>query len=500
MTTELMESNLPARFEPSELLPDRTTARRQLQAVREFQATVQELFVRGHDFGVIPGLGARPTLLKPGAEKLAKLLGLSDQYEILDRTEDWDRPLFRYLVRCRLVHIGSENEIAQGLGECNSMEAKYRWRWVWSRDITKTEQDHLRTLPGRVRTLHTTRGDSEQFRLENDDIYSQVNTILKMAKKRALVDAALSAGRLSDVFTQDLEDMSGHQMQEAPVPTPKGATGSATRGRSRTGSTAEQPRPKETSGGTSGGRPGNANEPSSDDQTAVAEQPAPPKSRAASRPSDKPDSAPGQPASPVILARFGELFQEAKGLEDEGLIDPSRLSALVTPTTASTDVFVVRGRWLKALIAEAREKAAAALRGEPDEMAANPPWERDDHPPSELTNQPLLQAMAIPPVEAEPEPDDAIEPVDVEGVVTTIRLDAEHLSDQPMGDRAQQRLLTILDEASLPVTTFQAVFGVVIGSGTIGQAQALAAALKLPERVEDLRQWAEMMSREHAEA
>ena len=33
------------------------------------------------------------------------------------------------------------------------------------------------------------------------------NTVLKMAKKRALVDAALLVGSLSDVFTQDIEDM-----------------------------------------------------------------------------------------------------------------------------------------------------------------------------------------------------------------------------------------------------------------------------------------------------
>jgi len=33
------------------------------------------------------------------------------------------------------------------------------------------------------------------------------NTLLKMAKKRALVDATLSATRSSDLFTQDIEDM-----------------------------------------------------------------------------------------------------------------------------------------------------------------------------------------------------------------------------------------------------------------------------------------------------
>ena len=60
------------------------------------------------------------------------------------------------------------------------------------------------------------------YRLDNEDIYSQVNTILKMAKKRALVDAALSAGRLSQVFTQDIEDM--HEEVEPAKPSIKPAT------------------------------------------------------------------------------------------------------------------------------------------------------------------------------------------------------------------------------------------------------------------------------------
>ena len=34
----------------------------------------------------IPGTN-KPTLLKPGAEKIAKLLGLADSYEIMDRQE-----------------------------------------------------------------------------------------------------------------------------------------------------------------------------------------------------------------------------------------------------------------------------------------------------------------------------------------------------------------------------------------------------------------------------
>lgn len=286
------------------LLPDRATVRHQLQTVREFQATVRELFIQGHDFGVIPGTGAKPTLLKPGAEKLAKLLGLADEYEIVSSVEDWDRPLFRYLIRCRLVRMDSGATVSQGLGECNSMESRYRWRWAWAGDLSKEQRDLLRAIPGRARKLNTRRGESEQFRVENDDIYSQVNTLLKMAKKRALVDAALSAGRLSDLFTQDLEDMP----HDTPPPAEEGLNDLPPDG--------------------------------------PAQQP----SAARSAPTGKqPGSATDGP-SLEMRNRWNHLWQQAHALKDEGLIRKEQLQALVTDANASAAVFVEHGRALKALI------------------------------------------------------------------------------------------------------------------------------------------------------
>ena len=178
-------------------LPDRITVERELAAVKAFQLLVRQTLIDGHDYGVIPGTN-KPTLLKPGAEKIAKLLGLADTYEILSKTEDWKGGFFAYEVRAILTHRGEV--VSTGLGECNSMEAKYRWRWLWPDDVPEGI-DHTKLV------FRKTKNDGKQYRVENDDIYSQVNTLLKMAKKRALVDAALSASRLSDIFTQDIEDL-----------------------------------------------------------------------------------------------------------------------------------------------------------------------------------------------------------------------------------------------------------------------------------------------------
>jgi hypothetical protein len=49
--------------------------------------------------------------------------------------------------------------------------------------------------------------NSREGRYAKQNGYAVQNTVLKMTKKRALVDAALNVGNLSARFTQDVEDM-----------------------------------------------------------------------------------------------------------------------------------------------------------------------------------------------------------------------------------------------------------------------------------------------------
>lgn len=135
-----------------------------LQKINQFQQLVQSQMKQNHDYGIIPGT-KKPTLLKPGAEKIIMLLGLTSEFEIVESTRDFDLGFFQYQVRCSLYKNGIC--ITQGMGAGNTKETKYIQM----------------------------------------DAYTVDNTVLKMAKKRAMVDAALLVGSLSDVFTQDIEDM-----------------------------------------------------------------------------------------------------------------------------------------------------------------------------------------------------------------------------------------------------------------------------------------------------
>jgi hypothetical protein len=177
--------------------------------------------VEGTDYGVIPGTRGAKSLLKPGAEKLTDLFRCIPEYEIVERIEDFDKPMFHYLFRCRIISRDTGAIVAEGFGSCNSRESKYRWR---NADRTCPHCGQASIIKGKADygggwLCFARKGGcgakfsdqdpaiaSQQVgRVENPDAADAANTILKMAKKRAQVDAAIALARCSEMFTQDVE-------------------------------------------------------------------------------------------------------------------------------------------------------------------------------------------------------------------------------------------------------------------------------------------------------
>jgi|SRR5215213_1324648 len=198
------------------------------QAVERFNAVVE--FVRtvmreGIDYGRIPGTD-KPTLLKPGAEKLCTLFGLTCRFDLLRSVEDWGgslhegEPFFYYLYRCQLWR--GEGIVSEGDGSCNSFEQKYRYREAQRRcpscgltAIIKGKEEYgggwlcFKKKGGcGIKFADEDTGITAQVagKVPNENIADQVNTIQKMAQKRALIAATLLAVNGSEFFTQDSED------------------------------------------------------------------------------------------------------------------------------------------------------------------------------------------------------------------------------------------------------------------------------------------------------
>jgi hypothetical protein len=197
--------------------------RQVVEQVQLIQQMMKDVMHEGEHYGKIPGCGDKPTLLKAGAEKLSFTFRLAPTYEI--RRDDLPNGHREFEVVCTLTHINTQAVLAQGVGSCTTMESKYRFRPGLVVDTGKPvprEYWDLRTSDPKAAQaalgghgLSTKKIDGvwhvveKGETVENDNPADQYNTVLKMAKKRAYVDAILSATAASDIFTQDLEDMHG---------------------------------------------------------------------------------------------------------------------------------------------------------------------------------------------------------------------------------------------------------------------------------------------------
>jgi hypothetical protein len=124
---------------------------------------VRKSLVEGTDYGSIKikGRDSKPCLFKPGAEKIAGMLGVTVHFDnagIYDQLITEGREITAIIMRCQL-HNAEGKIVAEGIGG------------------RKVQQDG---------------GD--------------LNKALKMCCKSAHIDAVLRVAGLSEVFTQDLEE------------------------------------------------------------------------------------------------------------------------------------------------------------------------------------------------------------------------------------------------------------------------------------------------------
>lgn len=172
-----------------------------LSKVKSLQATLKNILVEGHDYDKIKGCGDKQTLLKPGAEKILMALGITSSYDLIEHTENFDgKGFFAYTVKCTLNKNGAK--ITEGLGHANSKEKKWAVESVYEKDLPEgTDKSLLKK-----REIKTSNGTFTKYEIDAD-ANSKANTILKMAKKRSQIDAVLTVASLSEVFTQDFDDI-----------------------------------------------------------------------------------------------------------------------------------------------------------------------------------------------------------------------------------------------------------------------------------------------------
>lgn len=182
------------------------TAQQVVAQANLIQQVMEKVMKRDVHFGVVPGCGTKPTLLKPGAEKILSTFRIAVNPQI----EDLSTPdCIKYRVKAE--GIAGDKTVGTGVGVCSSNEEKFKWRRAIGKEFSETPEDRRRK---KWKKGAGGEYQEEQVRTSPDDL---ANTILKMAKKRALVDLCLTATAASDCFSQDLEDLPVEYIDETPA-------------------------------------------------------------------------------------------------------------------------------------------------------------------------------------------------------------------------------------------------------------------------------------------
>ena len=162
-----LEENRNLIASPLDLLPSQFKAGldRRKENRNTLMDWIRSALVEGRDYGsiMIRGQKSKPSLLKPGAEKIAGMLGLIPKFPNLKEYEQ--SVLAGNIIDAIILKCELQNQSGEVIGE-----------GVGARYVEKQDNGDL-------------------------------NKALKMASKSAMIDATLRCAGISEIFTQDVENM-----------------------------------------------------------------------------------------------------------------------------------------------------------------------------------------------------------------------------------------------------------------------------------------------------
>jgi hypothetical protein len=187
------------------------------------ESVIKNFFIEGVHYGELYPGAKKKGLRQVGAEWLMSFFGLRGNPIPLEKIERWDKadPLFHYQYQMELISIGTGQIVATGIGSCNSLEDKFRYRDAERKcpscgkeTIIKGKKEYgggwvcfakkggcgAKYPDGSIEIENQTVG-----KVENLNIFTDVNSIDKRAQKRAL-DKALKACTGVSAYFEILED------------------------------------------------------------------------------------------------------------------------------------------------------------------------------------------------------------------------------------------------------------------------------------------------------
>jgi hypothetical protein len=180
---------------------------------RQLRECMRSILVEGSDYGTIPGMGDKPSLFKPGAEKLLQWFGFGFGLdEVKTERDDPEHPsgiadkarrigvTYRCTVHKELAD-GRKVTVATCEGYAGYDEDKFFVPAEVARVKAEAKERQWAKKDKREPNAAKWAGAGE-YR-------APWNSVVKMSEKRSLVGAAIDATAAAGLFTQDLEDMRG---------------------------------------------------------------------------------------------------------------------------------------------------------------------------------------------------------------------------------------------------------------------------------------------------
>jgi len=163
------------------------------------QTLIWDVLKKDRDYGHIKGIPGQ-FLWDPGASQIINAFNCAPgQRRIIHFVDDGQKTAI--ILEVPLVNRATGQEVASGIGAASTQETKHKYRWVGNPEEWGYTGEAIKTLKQRV--------DEEtgaiEYRIPNPEHSELINTIVKMASKRAEVDAAEElpsvSSALKELFT-----------------------------------------------------------------------------------------------------------------------------------------------------------------------------------------------------------------------------------------------------------------------------------------------------------
>ena len=219
-----------------------------LDKIREVQKRAMD---RDVDYGVIPGTErkdkdgkdiSKPTLLKPGAEKLCVLFNLDAQFNgdgnseqiIVEQLPDGTKIRHMLVKRyCTIYSQVSGARLGGASAVCTTLESKYAYRKA-ARICPNCKKENIRRSKqadndgdqgwycwakmggcgAKFRSDDAAITGQVEGRVPNVDVADQYNTCIRLGEKRALVAAVRQVTGASAIFDEEWPDIEGERHRE----------------------------------------------------------------------------------------------------------------------------------------------------------------------------------------------------------------------------------------------------------------------------------------------